>query len=172
MYKSNEIMQIAYVVDDLDAAIERWRSLIDTGPFFVFRDSSPEIFKYRGQQSEVRLDIAIGQVGPVQVEFVQPKMAGPNIWRDGVAAGAQGFHHQCYVTDDLQAEIARYAQMGVELGVEAQAGPIAFAYFDTRHLIGSMTEVVQRCEAFDGLCKMIADAAVDWDGSDPVRVLG
>lgn len=165
-------MQAAYVVDDLDSAIERWRSVIDAGPFFVFRNASPDNFRYRGQSSEALLDVAIGQAGPIQVELIQPKIQGPNIWRDGVPAGTQAYHHQCYVSDDLEAEIARYAAKGVDVGIQANSGEIHFVYFDTRHLIGSMTEVVQRSDAFDGMCKMIADAAVDWDGSDPVRSLG
>lgn len=171
MYRTNEVMQAAFVVDDLDAAIERWMTTIQTGPFFVLRDASPENFIYRGKPAKIVMDIAICQAGPIQVELIKPKSAGPNIYTDMVPAGAQVYHHQCYVTDDLEAERARFAAMDVELAQEADTGGIRFAYFDTRKRIGCMSEVVQRSEGFDDLSKMIADAAVDWDGANPVRSL-
>lgn len=172
MYKTKEVMQAAYVVDDLDAAIEGWLKMAQTGPFFVIRNASPDNFRYLGKAAEIVMDIAICQAGPIQVELIQPKSTGPNLYRDMAPAGAQFYHHQCYITDDLEAERTRFAAMGIEVAQEADTGGIHFVYFDTRHLIGCVTEVVQRGEAMDGLSKMIADAAVDWDGSNPVRLLG
>lgn len=172
MYKTKEVMQAAYVVDDLDAAIEGWLKMAQTGPFFVIRNAAPENFRYRGEAAEIVMDIAFCQAGPIQVELIQPKSTGPNVYRDMARAEAQFYHHQCYITDDLEAECKRFAAMGIEVAQEADTGGVQFAYFDTRHLIGCMTEVVQRGEAMDGLCNMIADAAADWDGSNPIRMLG
>lgn len=172
MYVANEVMQAAYVVDDLDVAIEGWRKTMPTGPFFVIRRATPENFRYRGKPAELVIDIAFCQVGSIQVELIQPKSAGPNVYSDSAPIKGQFYHHQCYISDDLEAEFARFAAMGVEVAQQADTGGVQFAYFDTRHLIGCMTEVVQRGEAMEGLCRMIADAAVDWDGSDPIRIIG
>ena len=58
------------------------------------------------------------------------------------------------------------------MAVEATFGPMRYAYFDTRHLIGCMTEVMEHDENVEGMFAMIAEAAKDWDGSDPVRMVG
>lgn len=172
VYITNEVMQAAYVVDDLDAAIEGWRKTTPIGPFFVIRNASPENFQYRGKPARLVMDLAFAQAGPIQVELIQPKSAGPDVYSDTAPNKGQVYHHQCYITDDLDAEFARFAAMGIEVAQQADTGGIQFAYFDTRHLIGCMTEVGQRSAAYEDMCIMIADGAVDWDGSTPVRVIG
>ncbi|WP_340318312.1 VOC family protein [Rhizorhabdus argentea] len=171
MYKTKAVMQAGYVVDDLDAAMKNWLKLEQTGPFFVMRDASPEHLLYRGKPADLLMDIAICQAGPIQVELIQPRISTPNVYRDEAPAAAQFFHHQCYVTDDLDAVHAKFIAMGIDIAQEADTGGIRFTYFDTRKLIGCYTEVVQRGQVFGGMCKMIADAAVDWDGSNPIRSL-
>lgn len=172
MYKTREVMQMAFIVPDLDSAMVRWLKMQQTGPFFVIRDANPDGFRYRGKPAEILMDIALCQAGPVQIELIQPKSAGPNVYSDMASLGTEFFHHQCYLTDDIEAERANYAAMGIEVGQEADTGGIHFMYFDTRKLIGCMTEVVQRNEVMEGMCKMIADAAVGWDGTDPIRTMG
>lgn len=34
-----------------------------------------------------------------------------------------------------------------------------------------MTEVMEHDEATEGMFAMIAEAAIDWDGSDPIRLV-
>jgi hypothetical protein len=171
--QTNTIHQAAYVVDDLDAAIDRWMRVANIGPFYVMRDCMPENVIYRGQPTEGFLvDIGFCQAGPVQVELIQPKMSGPNVYRDSVPPGSDGYHHTAYFTDDLDAEFARFAAMGVEVATQATFGALRYAYFDTRDLVGCMTEVLEHDADLEGIFKMVADAAVDWDGSDPVRLIG
>jgi Glyoxalase/Bleomycin resistance protein/Dioxygenase superfamily len=171
MIPSGQIFQSAYVVDDLDASIERWRKIGNIGPFFVMRDCSPESLVYRGHKGELIADIAFCQSGAMMIELIQPKSSGPNLYRDTVPPGRDGFHHQGYFSDELEAELARFDAMGVEVATKANFGTLRYAYFDTSHLIGCMTEVLQRDPAIESIFQMIADAAVDWDGSDPVRLI-
>lgn len=172
MYKTNKVTQAGYVVDDIDAAIERWMKVTGIGPFYIMRDCAPENVIHRGRPGELLMDIAFCQAGPVQVELIQPRSAGPNVYRDSVPAGTDAYHHQAYFTDDMDAEFARFAAMGVEVGYQATFGPMRYAYFDTRQFIGCMTEVMEHDANVEGMFQMIADAAVDWRGSDPVRLLG
>jgi len=172
MIKTNKVFQLGYVVDDLDAAIERWMKVTNIGPAFIMRGSAPENIIYRGQPGEMVMDIGFCQAGDLQIELIQPLSTGPNVYRDAVPAGTQAYHHQGYFTDDMDAEFARFAALGVDVGVQGTFGDMRFAYFDTRPQIGCMTEVLERNPDVEAMFKMIADAAVDWDGSDPVRLIG
>lgn len=173
MDQNSEIFQAAYVVDDLDTAIDGWRQVANLGPFFVMRDACPDTFFYRDKPAEGFLsDLAFVQAGPVQIELIQPKSSSPNLYRDIVPAGTDAYHHQAYWHDDLDAEIARFADLGVEVAAHGTAGSMRFAYFDTRHLVGCITEVLERDAGMAAMMQGFADAAVNWDGSDPVRVLG
>ena len=173
MSHPREIMQAAYVVDDLDVAIDNWRRVADIGPFFVMRDNSLDDLIYRGQPSKgFRSNFAMCQAGPLQLELIQVLSSGPNVYRDSVPAGTDAYHHQAYIAEDLDVELARFAAMGVDVAARGSFGTLRFAYFDTRHLVGCMTEVLERDPVIEGMNKMVADAAIDWDGSDPVRSFG
>jgi methylmalonyl-CoA/ethylmalonyl-CoA epimerase len=173
MVQSREIMQAAYVVDDLDVAIDNWRRVAGVGPFFVMRDNPLDDLTYRGRPSEpFRSNFAMVQAGPIQLELIQPLSSGPNIYRDSVPVGTDAYHHQAYLADDLDVEFARFEAMGVEVAAHGSFGSLRFAYFDTRHLVGCMTEVLERGATIEGMIKMVADAAINWDGSDPVRSFG
>ena len=172
MAKTNNVHQVAYVVNDLNAAIEQWMRVANIGPFFVQRDCEPQNLIYRGQPTEGFLaDIAYCQMGPVQLELIQVRSSGPNVYHDSVPKGTDGFHHYAYFTEDMDAEFARFAAMGVEVGAQATFGDVRFAYFDTRDEVGCMTETITHAADLDAIFKMVADAAVDWDGSNPVRYI-
>lgn len=170
MSKTNKIIQAAYVVDDIDAAMERWMRVAGIGPFFVMRDCAPDV-TYRGQPGVLLADVAFCQAGSMMIELIQPKSTGPNLYRDTVPQGTDGYHHQAYFTDDFDAELARFADMNVEIATQGKFGTLRFAYFDTCHLIGCMTEVLSHDPEMDKVFQMIADAAEDWDGTDPIRVV-
>ena len=170
--KTNNIHQAAYVVNNIDRAIDHWIRTANVGPFYVMRDCTPENVVYRGEPSEgFMCDVAFAQAGPVQIELVQVKSPGPNIYRDTVPFGKEAYHHQAYFADDLDAEVDRFAAMGVEVGTRANFGAVQYAFFDTTHLIGCMTEVLQNDAGLKALFKSIAEASIDWTGSDPVRVV-
>ena len=52
------------------------------------------------------------------------------------------------------------------------AGGQEFAFHDARHELGHLVELYEPSPAVRRLYAMVADAAADWDGSDPVRHLG
>ena len=58
---------------------------------------------------------------------------------------------------------------GGDVPYESALGGVRVVYLDTRPTIGLMTELVERNALFDGLRALVSQAAVDWDGSDPVR---
>lgn len=167
------IFQAAYVVDDLDEAMDRWRRAMKVGPFFVMRDCAPENVRYRGRPStDLLADFAFCQAGGLQIELIQPRSSGADVYRDTVPVGVDAYHHHAYFAPDLDAETARFADMGVEVAMEGTFGALRFAYFDTYHLLGFMTEVLQPDPDIEAMFTMIAEASIDWDGSDPVRTLG
>ena len=56
MRHSKPIVQNAYVVDDLDEAVERWHAALGIGPFFVRRHLRLKRVVYRGRPA--RLDFS------------------------------------------------------------------------------------------------------------------
>ena len=164
-----EYFQAGYVVPDLYAGIDQWLETTDIGPFYIMRDIRPENGLYRGAPSELSMQIALAQAGPLQIELIEQTSDGPSVYRDAFPKGASGFHHLCYVVDDLQEEVRRYNAKGIETGYIASVGPLNFAYFDTWAVMNGYTEVLESDPGVLDMFKMIADAAEGWDGKDPIR---
>ena len=165
-------LQMAFVVRNLDEAIAQWLKVQGIGPFYVLRHCEVANVVYRGTQPvEVDFGVGIAQWGGVQVELIEQYCDTPSGYRDVYARGEGGFHHTCVVVPDLEGALAHYAAMGAPLAIRGDFGAGKWAYVDTRPQLGCMTELVGDNPDIRAFFKMIADASVNWDGSDPVREL-
>ena len=82
-------------------------------------------------------------------------------------------HHFGSMVDDLDATVARLERAGKKRAYWGTAkGGVRFAYLVEDEHPGSVLELIEHGPTIDGLMKLVADAARDWDGSDPVRKLG
>jgi hypothetical protein len=85
----------------------------------------------------------------------------------------EGLHHTCVLTDDMAAGRAACACVGAEIVQEATVpGGVEVFYADTGGGPGTMLEVLKPSVDLLGLFAMMRAAARDWDGSDPVRLVG
>ncbi len=167
--KSLDIVQNCWVVPDINAAMRKWLDM-GYGPFVTFDLELPHAL-YRGQQVPLIVSIALTHGGGVQIELVQQRSLGPSIYRDMYGPDEGGFHHMCIVTDDYPAELARLRRQGFVIAAEGEALGLHFAYADTRESMGCMLEVIGDVPMLQEVYKAVADAARDWDGSDPIRPL-
>lgn len=169
--RGTRYFQMAWVVDDLEAAVRRWVESSNVGPFYVIAHAKVERVRYRGVPAQLDFSGALAQAGDIQIELIQQHNDGPSAYRDVFPKGAQGFHHMCTFVDDFDAEIARYAARGAVAAVDGAFGDMRFAYLDTRADLGHMTEIIEDRASIRDVFKIVADAAADWDGRDPIRYL-
>lgn len=174
MLAAKQICQIAWVVDDLDAAIRHWQQSARIGPFYV-GEHVGGIFTeatHRGNPVEVDMSCAIAQSGPVQIELIKQHGGSPSPYRDVYAEGESGLHHLCSFVDDVEAECRNYQAQGFEVVMTGVvAGQTSVAYVDTRPMTGCMTELMERTGLVVDMFAAAAAAAADWDGTDPIRNL-
>ena len=163
------IFQNAWVVDDVEASCMRWVNELGVGPFFVTEYTNQFAnVSYRGKPSKLSMIVALAQAGPVQIELIQPTVA-QCAYRDSVPPGTTGFHHMCVWTQDIDKDAAYFERLGYAEANRGMTGDVGFAYFDTRPLMGCMLEVVTKNQGVVDRFAEIAAAAVDWDGSRPLR---
>ncbi|MDE0842079.1 MAG: VOC family protein [Porticoccaceae bacterium] len=163
------IFQNAWVVDDIEAACHSWVKNFAVGPFYIYQfgNSFKDVI-YRGAPGQFEIVLALAQAGPLQIELIQP-VSQPSVYRDSVPAGSMGFHHVCAWTDDIDADSAHFQAINCPSVCSAASGSVRFAYFDTRAIIGCMFEVVTKTSDMVALFQQVSDAAIDWDGRNPVR---
>lgn len=73
------------------------------------------------------------------------------------------------MTHTFDADLERFRRQGLAVAAEGSFGDMRFAYIDTRSQLGPMTAVIEDRDSIKSIFKIIADASVDWDRSDPVR---
>lgn len=166
---SNQFFQAAWVVNDLEEAMHRWIKTARVGPFFVMEHVEVTQTCYHGTPTPIDFSGALAQSGPLQIELIQQHSDSPSAYRDTFAPGQEGFHHMCSFVEDYDAEVENYRQQDAPLAFNGMSGDMRFAYVDTRATLGWMTEIIEDRQSIRDLFKRVADAAVDWDGSDPIR---
>lgn len=166
------VMQLGFVVPDLEAAIQHWLRRIGLGPFFVLSNVQFADVYYRGQRANVEMSVALAQWGEVQVELIQQLNASPSIYQDFPGRAHGGLQHVGVMTDSLDAHLARLAPQGLQpVQWGATANGIRFAYLETDEIPGSMVELIESGPAINEFFALVRRAAQGWDGSDPVRRL-
>jgi catechol 2,3-dioxygenase-like lactoylglutathione lyase family enzyme len=129
-----QFKQIAFVVEDLDAAVREYQRSFAIGPWTGW-SLGPGILQdmvYQGSAAEFSFRHALAWQNEVQFELVQP-LAGPSIFADHLEQHGPGLHHiGAYVTDHAAAVRAvmddGYVPLQSARGFGAE-GDGAFAYF-------------------------------------------
>lgn len=169
------VMQLGFVVPDLEAAATHW-SRLGVGPFFLLEHVRFAECRYKGAPVTFDMSVAVGQWGPVQVELIHQHDATPSIYTEFDRARTGGLQHVGVMTDSVEAHLERLAQHGLApVQAGSTANGIRFAYVDTDRLPGAhpggMIELIEHGPAIDGFFAMVRSAAEKWDGSRPLRRL-
>jgi hypothetical protein len=169
------VRQLAYKVNDLEAAAAAHHRAFGSGPFFVLRHVALASSVHRGIERAFDHSSAYGQWGGVMVELVVQHNPEPSAMHDmfPYGSGAEGLHHAALFVDDLDAAIARFAAEDAPLAqLSVTEGGTAFAFVDTRASLGHMLELYEPTAQLTGFYDFVAAAAEGWDGRDLLRELG
>jgi catechol 2,3-dioxygenase-like lactoylglutathione lyase family enzyme len=147
---------IGYWVDDLAAAMGRWREDLGTSPFHVIEHVTFEefvLFTPGGQRhDDVTFDhaAAFAAWGPVVVELNQIHAID-----DRLAAALNpspgAVSHVSWLVDDLGQESARLSQLGCRLINTAKSGPVEVAWHDGGPLFGHPVELHRHNDVLAGM---------------------
>jgi hypothetical protein len=168
------VIQNAFVVNDLDAALDHWTRVMGVGPFFVFeRVEFAEIW-YRGQSAhDIDLTVAIGYWGNLQIELIRQRNDAPSIYTDFPAREAGGLQHMGVITESVSRDLIRLKDAGIEaVQYGITTGGLRFAYVSTNQHPGGMIELIESNPRMLKFFSKMQAAAQEWDGSEPVRRVG
>lgn len=162
-------MQIAYVVADLDQAMEQFASRLGIGPFFVRGPFVPPAGRYWGQPTDIELTLARAWSGHVMVELIYQHDDKPSVYRDTVRARGFGFHHWAIGTRDFDGAVAQYRRVGYEEAFsDCTPSGRRVVYFDAPDMAG-MIEVIDMTEENERFYDAMRQVCSTWDGTRLVR---
>ncbi len=167
-----EIMQLAYVPADFDAALKFWIETVGAGPFYALDHVKLNDVKYRGAPVDIDFSMVIGYWGDLQIELIRQHNDVPSIYKTWRDEGHEGLHHICILVDDMAHARAVCADAGAVVaqeGIVPNGGEVI--YVDTGGGPGTMVEILKPGPGSREFFAMMREAAKGWDGSDPVRRL-
>ena len=159
---AQHIVQMCYIVDNLDQAVNHWVETIGAGPFFVQNNLGVPV-EYKGSPGTLDINLALGQAGSLQIELIEMNSSAPSVYSDTYRKGETGFHHIAVFVEEFEAMVQESASRGSPLNTRGEFAGGKFCYIDTRAAIGCFTELYEEAAGMRGMYKAIAAAAKDWD---------
>jgi catechol 2,3-dioxygenase-like lactoylglutathione lyase family enzyme len=142
-----KVFQIAFVVRDLDATLERYTRVLGGAPWRVFTFSAAihREATYRGSPTDFVARLALNGTSP-QYELIEP-VSGDGLHRAWLEERGEGFHHVGVIVESVEATVEHMAaadydaiQTGAGFGAD---GDGIYAYFDTAADLGFLVEAVE-----------------------------
>ena len=167
------IMQMAYVVEDIDAAMRTWIDELKVGPWHLIPSFGGVEPSYRGGPSDAEVALAMGFAGHMCIELIQPNDDKPSVWREGAERNGWGFHHFGVGSLDYDTDLRRHLDAGHDLVYEAKVptgGRVA--YVDTCAELPGYVELIELDASTDATFTRFHAASLGWDGKDPIRSFG
>ena len=146
MKKSWKFHHVGVAIRDMDKTVEYYQSL-GIGAFepeILFKSSDFVDFKVNGKTPDtiVKLRIRLVQLGPFQLELIQP-VEGESPQKDFLNSRGEGINHIAYTVDDLDKETDKLVKKGTKVIFSGKGQTGGFAYFDTRKVGDVIIELMQ-----------------------------
>ena len=171
-----EIRQIAFVVRDIDQAMEYWARTLGVGPFYIKRGLQFSDYRYQGRlQPSPSVSIALSQSGPVQIELIQQHDEHPSVYKDFLDRDREGLQHisSWHTRAGFDLKKAELLEQGLSLAQECTipSSGVRLAYFatetpDGQGLIFEISDLMEPRQL--ARVQSIARTAEKWNGEQAV----
>lgn len=143
-----KLHHIGVAIRDMDKTVEYYQSLgiATLEPETLFESSAFTDLKLYGKTPDtiVKLRIRFVQIGPIQLELIQP-VEGESPQKEFLESRGEGVNHIAFTVDNLDKETAKLVERGITIiaAGKRQTGG-GFAYFETRKVGNIIIELMQR----------------------------
>ena len=166
------IIQMAYVVENIDDAIAWWIGELKVGPWFLARDFAGLNQQYRGAPALGKTSNALSFAGHMMIELIQPEDDHPSVFHEVINSRGYGFHHFGKGCADTDATVASMVAQGYQVAFRAGVPTGGEVVHLDRPGQPGFVELIPAIPQTDAFFTSLWQASLNWDGSDPVRALG
>jgi hypothetical protein len=141
-------------------------------PWYYVEKVLVEDFRYKNIPSDMQISIALSNSGYLQMELIQQRNDAPSLYHDFLNIAGEGMHHIAYWTEaeqfDEQSKL--FLTNGYTVGHSGNIGTNGrFIYYVNQKLPGTIIELSEMSGFKGEYFKAIAESAMNWDGSNPIR---
>lgn len=162
------IRQVAWLVRDLDGSMARWMDQAGVGPWTCFENVTLD-GEMNGKATRVLMDVGLSYRDGVQIELIRVRSAEPCPYLDASGKPLTGMHHIAYLSDDVDADVARAEARGMRAFFRAGNAATKVAYLEAPGEEGLIVELIEaRPAILQGF--ETGQAACDaWDGTPHIE---
>lgn len=167
------VMQMAFVVSDIEREVQHYARTLGVGPFFHFPHFPAIDGRFRGQPCPADFAVALAFSGSLCIELIRQNDDTPSPFREHVARRGFGLHHYAVSTRALDADLERYLAAGMSVvGSAATAIGGRAIYLESASGEGALLELIEMLPPVEQFFGMLHAASQAWDGTEPLRQLG
>jgi hypothetical protein len=161
----------AYVVDSIEATVERLAGQLGAGPFFLVETVPLENIRSRGEPAEFVHHSAFGHCGGGTIELMEIVRLVPERVESQFSGARPRVHHVAWAVppesvDDLRRELE---DRGLREYLSAQLGELDITFHDASASLGHDIEIHVDSQGLRDFFRMVREGAEGWDGSQPLR---
>lgn len=140
--QEGDVMQVAYVVRDLDRAMRLHWDVCGIGPWDIYEFEAPKVRDYmvRGKPATHAALIAVTWRNALQLELIQP-LRGRCIYDEHLDSKGEGLHHIKIYYPDCARAVADYEQRGYPVIQSGKFDDDEHYYLDTEKDFGYVIEL-------------------------------
>ncbi len=140
--KEGDVIQIAHVVRDIDAAMKYYWETFQIGPWEVYTFAPPAVrdSMVRGKPSDHTYLLAVTWKNEIQLELMQP-LTGRSIYDEQLEHKGEGLHHLKLYYPDCRAALEQFRARGIDVIQSGKIDDDEFYYLDTESELGFIVEV-------------------------------
>ena len=161
----SDFVQIGVIVRDLDRTVKVLSEVFGLGPFRTIMWPPPDRADFerihRGEPSDFTLRVAFTELGPIELEIVQP-LTGKSAHSEFLDEHGEGIQHIRFNVPDMEPVIESLAAHGIEpvmSGSGLRPGTV-WVHFDTSDKVGFTIEVMNVLAGVEGRTPEIVDGKV------------
>lgn len=160
-----------YVVDSIEATVDRLVRQLGAGPFFLVEDVPLENARSGGEPAELVHDSAFGFCDGAAIELLEIKRAAPQRVEARWAGPRPRIHHVAYVVPGPTVAGLRDSleQGGLPEYLSAQLGELEMSFHDASATLGHDLEIHVDNPGLRGFFELVGASAEGWDGAEPLR---
>jgi Glyoxalase/Bleomycin resistance protein/Dioxygenase superfamily len=161
----------AYVVEDIEATVNRLVDQLGAGPFFLVESVPLENVLSRGEPAEFVHNSAFGSCDGSAIELIETVSLAPECVEKGFSGPRPRIHHVGYAVPPAQVAALRSSldERGLMQYLSSQLGEVDATLHDASATLGHDIEIHVDGQGLRDFFSMVRGGAEGWDGSEPLR---
>ena len=168
-----EAHHYAYVVEDIEAIVNRLVDQLGAGPFFLIEGVPLENVLSRDEPAEFAHNSAFGSCGGGAIELIETVSLAPKRVESGFSGPRPRVQHVAYVAPPTEVAGLRSSldERGLPQYLSSQFGGVETTLHDASAVLGHDIEIHVDNEGLHDFFGMVRGGAEGWDGSEPLRAV-